>query len=193
MIVICIRPFLRRNVGLDQTPQDPALSARPSDFSISELYVQHESWLRGWLRRRLGCSHTAEDLAHDTFLRVLKKREREALQRPRAYLGTIARGLLINRWRRQEIERTYMESLAQQPEPTADSPEQREVVLETLFELDALLERLPAKTRAAFFMAQLDGLTYSAIAERLGVTERTVKNYMARAMFCCLVAGGDGT
>jgi len=177
--------------GLSASP--PADGATVSTDGIGGLYRAHHGWLQGWLRRRLDCAQTAEDLAHDTFVRVLSKREREALRQPRAYLGAIARGLLINRWRRQEIERAWLESLARQPEPTAVSPEQREIVLETLFELDALLDRLPPKPRAAFLMAHLDGLSYRAIAERLGVTERTVKNYMARAMYCCLAAIGHGS
>jgi len=38
-------------------------------------------------------------------------------------------------------------------------------------------------------MAQLDGLTYGAIAEHIGVSERMVKKYMAQAMLHCLLHG----
>ena len=30
------------------------------------LYADHHGWLSGWLRSRVGCSHTAADLAQDT-------------------------------------------------------------------------------------------------------------------------------
>lgn len=36
-----------------------------------QLYLDHHGWLHGWLRRRLDCTDTAADLAHDTFLRLL--------------------------------------------------------------------------------------------------------------------------
>lgn len=51
---------------------EPALSVNPihSD-SITELYQDHHGWLHGWLRKKLGCSHQAADLAHDTFMRLL--------------------------------------------------------------------------------------------------------------------------
>ncbi|MBV8624203.1 MAG: RNA polymerase subunit sigma, partial [Herbaspirillum sp.] len=37
-------------------------------MSIEALYCDHHSWLQGWLRRRLGNSEQAADLAQDTFL-----------------------------------------------------------------------------------------------------------------------------
>lgn len=40
--------------------------------SVEQLYENHHGWLRGWLNRRLGHSADAEDLAHDTFIRVLR-------------------------------------------------------------------------------------------------------------------------
>ena len=63
---------------------------------VAKLYANHHGWLRSWLHRRLGHSADAEDLAHDTFIRVLRSKEdvRE-LRQPMAFLATIANGLLI--------------------------------------------------------------------------------------------------
>lgn len=40
---------------------------------IHDLYCGHSSWLHNWLRRKLDCSDTAADLAHDTFIKVMQK------------------------------------------------------------------------------------------------------------------------
>ncbi|MGE0802819.1 MAG: sigma-70 family RNA polymerase sigma factor [Lautropia sp.] len=156
---------------------------------VENLYVDHHGWLRAWLRRRLGDSFIAADLTHDTFLRVLGRREIVDLREPRAYLTTIAHGLVVNHWRRQEIENAYLETLATSPEATSPSPETRALLVEALCELDALLDRLNPKARSAFLLAQLDGLTYGEIAARLQVSERMVKKYMAQAMLHCLTSG----
>lgn len=160
---------------------------------VAELYADHHRWLHAWLRNKLGCTHKAADFAHDTFLRLLAQPRQpspaEALREPRAYLVTIAHGLVVNHWRRQEIERAYLETLASQPQAVAPSPETRALLLEALCELDALLDRLNPKARSAFLMAQLDGLSYHDIACRLGVSERMVKKYMAQAMLHCLQSG----
>jgi len=42
------------------------------------------------------------------------------------------------------------------------------------------LEGLSGKARQAFFYSQIDGLTYSEIAVRLGVSPSMVRQYMAQ-------------
>lgn len=154
---------------------------------VHRLYVDHQNWLNGWLRRQLGCSQKAADLAQDTFVRVLTKEHAlEAIREPRAYLHTIARGLLINHWRRRQIEQAYLEAIAQQPEAVAASPEDQAMVVETLMQVEAMLARLPEKVRRAFLLSQLHGMTYAAIALELCVSERMIKKYMAQAMLHCL-------
>lgn len=163
-----------------------------ADQGVQALYEDHHGWLVVWLRRRLGCIHTADDLAQDTFLRLMNSQPRAVpLREPRAFLTTIANGLLINLWRRRDIERAYLDALAMQPEAFAPSPEVQALTLELLVAVDALLDRLKPKVRSAFLMAQLDGMTYGEIAAQLGVSDRMVRRYMAEAMFHCLRVAAD--
>lgn len=155
---------------------------------LHRFYADHHGWLNGWLRRQLGCSQRAADLAQDTFVRVLSKDDdMAAIREPRAYLHTIAKGLLINHWRRRQIEQAYLDALALQPEPVVPSPESQALIVETLLRIDAMLAQLPTRVRSAFLMSQLHGMTYAAIATELGVSERMVKKYMAQAMLHCLM------
>jgi RNA polymerase sigma factor (sigma-70 family) len=159
---------------------------------VHRLYVDHQGWLNGWLRRQLGCSQKAADLAQDTFARVLTKDHGlDAIREPRAYLHTIARGLLINHWRRKRIEQAYLDAIMLQPEAVMPSPESQALVVETLMQVDAMLARLPTKVRRAFLLSQLHGMTYAAIGAELGVSERMVKKYMAQAMLHCLMLVED--
>jgi len=172
------------------------------------FYSQHHGWLFGWLRKKLGCGHNAADLVQDTFLRVLmaqpgpgrdhdNRGDRSAgtpapqalhaLREPRAYLTTVASRLLLNHYRRLSLERAYLDALALVPEVHAPSPEQRLLTLETLQEIDAMLDALPAKARTAFLLAQFEGLAYDDIAVRLQVHVRTVKRYMAMAFEECIL------
>lgn len=189
-------------------------------LSIERLYEDHHRWLSGWLRRRLGDSRDAADLAQDTFLRILTSWQKQAqqqeqqqqpaqaqrqepqqerrqalpgpddptaLREPRAYLATVANRLLANHWRRLSLEQAFLASLAGLPEPETPSVEQRFLILETLQEIDVLLDRLAPRARTAFLLAQLEGLTYAEIAEQLQVNVRTIKRYMAAAYEECLL------
>jgi len=165
--------------------------ASTADCAYAQLYRDHHGWLLGWLRRRLGCAHSAEDLAQDTFVRLLRRRGEESprrLREPRAYLRAVAGGLVVDLFRRRSLEQAYLEALAVLPEPVAVSAEEREVILETLERIDAMLDCLPAPVRQAFLLSQLEGLTYPEIAIRLEVSVRTVKRYMRRAFAQCLSA-----
>ena len=153
---------------------------------VEHLYLEYNGWLRNWLRKRLSESADADDLAQDTFVRVMRSRQPlNELRQPLAYLATIANGLLVNRWRRQAVERAYTEALAAQPEAVALSAEDHYLLIETLVEIDALLHGLAPRAREIFLLSQLDGLTYEQIAERLGLSIDQVQKSMSKAFALC--------
>ncbi|MBK1686804.1 sigma-70 family RNA polymerase sigma factor [Rubrivivax gelatinosus] len=158
----------------------------PTRSRLDGLYVDHHGWLLAWLQRKLGNQHDAADLAQDTFVRILAGRDLQAIQQPRAYLATVARGLLVNWCQRQALERAYLQALAALPEPQAPSPEQRLLILQTLHQVDAMLDTLPAAARRAFLLSQIEGLGYDEIARRLGLSLSTVKRHMKLAFVHCL-------
>lgn len=158
-----------------------------SAHHFSDFYRQHHLWLQRFIARHLSCQHTAEDLTQDSFVRLMTRQENLSLiESPRAYLTTIAKGLLINYWRRQDIERSYLEHLQSQPEGESASAEAHYETLQTLFRLDQMLRGLSLKARQAFLMSRLQGVRYQDIAQELEVSERMVKKYIAQAMLKCL-------
>lgn len=158
------------------------------------LYSDHHGWLQAWLNKKLGNAFDAADLAQDTFMRILtapdntpEKLHGWDLREPRSYLTIIAKRLMANLYRRRSLEQAYLDALLLMPEPLAPSPEQQFIILETLQEIDAMLDGLQPKVRAAFLLAQLEGLNYLEVAQRLDISERTVKRYMVQAMARCIL------
>lgn len=153
---------------------------------VHTLYSDHHRWLLDWLRRRLGCPHNAADLAHDTFARLIGSPcALSGLREPRAYLSTVAHGLVVDFFRRSDLERAYLAELATQPEALHPSPEQLSLLMEALRAVDRLLDGLPPKTRAAYLYARLDGLKHAEIAQLLGVSVPRVRQYLAAAARRC--------
>ncbi|MDQ0979262.1 RNA polymerase sigma factor (sigma-70 family) [Pseudomonas synxantha] len=163
------------------------IALQPSN-TVEVLYNDHHHWLTGWLRRKLGCPENAADLAQDTFIRVLSARDTPTLIEPRAFLTTVAKRVLFNFYRRQDLERAYLDALAQMPEYVAPSEEDRAIILQTLLELDQLLDGLPRLVKRAFLLAQLDGLTYAQISAELGISIATVKRHLTKAAMRCYFA-----
>ncbi|GHB18464.1 sigma-70 family RNA polymerase sigma factor [Salinicola rhizosphaerae] len=158
----------------------------PADaVAIESLYRAHHGWLRGWLTHRLACSEKAADLAQDTFLRLLTRRCASLGEAPRALLVTIAKGLVVDHWRRSALEVAYRETLAALPEDQTPSPEVQLEALDLLERLAALLDGLEPMTREAFLLRQLGGLRYAAIATQLGVSTRSVERHVREALYHC--------
>lgn len=155
---------------------------------IGTLYDEHHRWLSTWLGHKLSCRNLGAELAQDTFLRLLTARLPQDLREPRAYLTAIAKGLMVSHLRRRKLENAYLEALTTQPEAVQPSPEDRLAVLETLTEIDSILDRLPDKARQVFLLAQLDGLSYAEICALLNLSLSTVKRHMVLAFRRCLAA-----
>lgn len=155
---------------------------------MHSLYQDHHPWLQSLLRKRLYNREDAADLAQDTFVRLLRTpMPADEIREPRRYLATIARGLAADLFRRRSLEKSYLDYLASVPPELAPSAEEQLIIQQTLLEVDRMLQGLPPKVRAAFVLAQFEELSYSEIAQRLGISLRTVSNYLTRAMeHCCL-------
>lgn len=164
-------------------------SAYATPPSLETLYCDHHGWLQAWLRRRLGHACDAADLAHDTFVRLLGGASQPrfaCMAEARAYLRTTARNLCINLWRRQEIERAWLDTLAALPEDQCPSAERQVVVLQALEEISGMLQALSAKAARAFTLAVVCEMTDDEVGVELGISGRMVRKYVAQAMLACL-------
>lgn len=154
----------------------------PVHSSFERFYRDNHQWLQHWLRRKVHCPDNAADLAQDTFARILVMRSQRALEETRALLVTVAKGLVVDQYRRHALERAYLDVLASLPEHRQPSEEARLILRETLIEVDRLLDGLCVNARRAFLLSQVDNLSYAEIATELGVSVSAVQKYMTGAM-----------
>ncbi|MBS9422919.1 ferric citrate uptake sigma factor FecI [Photorhabdus caribbeanensis] len=158
-----------------------------AELTFESLYGAHHGWLKNWLTRKLQSPFDADDVAQDTFLRVMTGDSLQAIRDQKSFLCTIAKRVMIDLFRRNALEKAYLELLAQRPEAFMPSPEIRQCQLETLQQIDQMIDGLSNKTRQAFLLSQLENLTYSDIASRLNVSVSSVKKYIAKATEHCLL------
>lgn len=164
-------------------------SAPPNPHvEVSTLYSDHHGWLYGWLRKRLGNAFDAADLAHDTYVRVIVSGRTPQPEDSRRFLSQIAKGLAVDLYRRRQIETAYLETIALLAPAETPSEETRAIVMQTLVQLDTLLQKLPAKARQALLLSRLEGLSYREIAQQLNVSISSVEKYVATALQACYAA-----
>lgn len=160
----------------------------PPGEELCRVYASHFGWLKLWFRKRSVLSQDAEDLAQEVFMRVVAGHQRYDLSSPRALLTTIAAGIVVDHYRRDSLERAFLDGLALLPESYVPSPESRSVVLETLHEVDRLLDSLRPIVRRAFLLSRLDGLSHQEISQSLNVSLSSVQKYLAQALLRCYQA-----
>lgn len=125
-----------------------------------------------------------EDLRQEVYMRVCAAAHDEMPRHVKALVFTAARNLLIDRVRREQIVSIeFMENLdvlnVAIEEPAID---RAIIAREELRRLQAALDKLPERERAVLVMQKIDGLSVREIAERLGVSERTVKRSLSEGV-----------
>lgn len=168
------------------SPQSNPSAHHPCDV-VDDIYRNHHQWLFSWLGKKLGCVSDAQDIGHDTFLKLISSQQINSLKEPRAYLLVIASRLLMNRYRRKKVEKEALQHISLIIENTNKRSPERIAVCNDLLRrvVLLLLEELPARPRQAFIMAKIDGMTYAQIARQLNVSQSSVKQYLAKVLIHC--------
>ena len=160
--------------------------------AFDDLLRRHRAPLFTFLLRMLGDRERAEDLAQETFLRIVKGAPAwEHRARFQTWLFTIARNLCVDHARRDRFRRA--DSLdAEGPgdeTPMVDSVPGREVDPGRGAEsarlrpvLTKALLSLPPEQREVFILREQAGVPFREIAAMVGVNENTVKSRMRYAL-----------
>jgi RNA polymerase sigma factor (sigma-70 family) len=164
---------------------------RGQQGTLHALYSDHHSWLYTWIRKRLDNHFDAADLTQDTFLRIHSRQEVDNIIEPRSYLATVAKGIISHFYRRKSLEEAYLEYVALFPDPMTATQEQQHIILQTLEQIDALLNDLPKRVKTVFLQSQIEGKKYQDIADDLGISLISVKRHMKQAYVQCLTLMED--
>ncbi|MBR1223163.1 sigma-70 family RNA polymerase sigma factor [Bradyrhizobium sp. U87765 SZCCT0131] len=151
--------------------------------ALRGLLVDRYEELKLRLTRQLGSEELASESLHDTWLRLHRDDEVGAVRNPPAYLLRIAINAAMDRLRadgrrarRAEIE-AALDVADAAPGPARETEARLEIEA-----LDRAMRTLPERTRAILMASRLEGLTHHAIAERMGVSRRTVAYELDRAI-----------
>lgn len=150
---------------------------------IHRLYREHSPALVRRLTRQTGCREVALELTHEAFVRLLRMAPSRvgSIARPGAYLRSMCANLVSDWGRAQATARRSRDEL----EAFGDDELDQLAILEsrdTLRRLEKAMERLKPRTREIFLAHRLEGLTYSEIAERTGLSVKGVEKQMSKAI-----------
>ena len=135
--------------------------------------------LNRYLRSRVRAPVDVEDLAQETYLRLLRAPDLGTVLNPEAYLIRVA-SHVVAEWRQNHAPQESIESAEHEALADLCTPESEISARLSQRRLNDVLERLPALTRAVVLMRLRDGTAYKEIAATIGITDRQVKRHLAR-------------
>ncbi len=167
------------------TLDDASLFARArdgDDEALACLVERHKDALVNYLTRLSGSRERAEDMAQDTFLKLLQRSDRYVEKgKLLPYIYRIATNLVRTRQRRESRWRLLQPRFVA-GNGTSDEPRQQ-LTLERK-ELGEILTRalrqLPSRYRIPVVLRDIEDWAYADIAAVLGVKEGTVKSRLHR-------------
>lgn len=156
---------------------------RDDPLRLTYLSRQWRPVLLAYFLRRVRDYAEAEDLTQEMLVRLLGMEDME-LQRPEAYIFRIASNLLADRARRQRVQARFMEIVGRAEGLEVDSIDAFRIVVgrTELERLEAAISALPKLTRTLFLVFRLENITQDQIASIYGISTRSVKRHVARAM-----------
>jgi RNA polymerase sigma-70 factor (ECF subfamily) len=153
-------------------------------------YMARRDDLVRFFAARLRSMTAAEDLVQDLYVRVASLELTEPVENPSAYLYRLASNLMLDRLRsdRRSVARdaSWLQGHRVEVggESVVDSPsaEQSVAARQRLARVAEAIAELPPKTRRAFELHKLKGMTQEETAQALGVSRKTVEKQISTAL-----------
>jgi RNA polymerase sigma factor (sigma-70 family) len=160
---------------------------------LAQYIVPHERAIRSWLARR---THDLDidDIVQEMYARLASLENVKNIRNPRQYAAQTAISIALNLARHArvvpmipvgDLEELGLASLEPSPERAINSQDE-------LKQLENTLRELPPLCRTAFLLRRVDGLSQKEVADKLGISVKTVEKYMARSVRFLIQIYGRG-
>lgn len=163
-------------------PSKLSSDARAADDEVLALWMsQYGAALRRFFARRVSAAD-ADDLVQEVFLKLQRSTQAAATDNVESLLFTVARSVLIDRFRGEKNHRLldFPDSF---PDPADDiSPERILAAKQDYARAMVAILNLSPREQTIFMLHRFSKLSYSTIAKRMGVSQRTVRGIMERAI-----------
>lgn len=146
--------------------------------------LPHEPALRAWLSRMTNTGLDPDDVIQEAYSIFAGMESVADIRAPRAYLFQVARSIVTQHIRRARIVSIHaVDDIAKLDHPDdGASPEQVAIDRDELRELACAIAAMPARTREAFVLRRVKGLSQRDIASRMQVSENTVEKQISSGL-----------
>jgi RNA polymerase sigma-70 factor (family 1) len=151
--------------------------------ALSTLYNIYSDQLIYYVQRAAKSPFLAEDIVHDTFLKIWQHRDQLDPTKPiRPYLFVIAKRTLLNLLKRANHEGQIISEMQKYAFEEDQSTQHLLAYNESSKLINEAIDNLSGQVKRTFICCRLQGMSYKQAAEMLQITESTVNKHMSKAL-----------
>jgi len=144
------------------------------------IFDQYYETIRSFAYYKTGDVDLADDIVQEVFLKLWTNLKNVKEETVKALLYTIASNTIKNYFKHQKVVYNFQkQDLNNDTEDEADSNLRQD---ELNKKIQDTLAKIPEKAREVFLMNRIEGLTYADIAERLGLSVKSIEKRMSEAL-----------
>jgi RNA polymerase sigma-70 factor (ECF subfamily) len=150
--------------------------------TIELLFREHFKGLHAYACTIIKEEETAEDIVQNVFFRLWEKKEAlPQVSSVAAYLYRSVHNESLNCLKHAKVKQAYQQ-FAMHHHKEEIQPSGKSSLHELEHRLEGALNELPEACRTIFQLSRFEELKYREIAERLGLSVKTVENQMGKAL-----------
>lgn len=167
-----------------EIPEAQAATFIPTnEAAFEQLFTTHFKRLYAYALTIVKEDMAAEEMVQNVFFKIWEKKGRIDIQTSvQAYLYRSVYHESLNYLKHKKVKAAYQSHTVYQSKNQSDNASSKVQLSELQKKLDIALSELPEQCRTIFQMSRFEELKYQEIADRLGLSIKTVENQMGKAL-----------
>ena len=159
------------------------LLAQRDETAFEQVFKTHFKRLHAYAFTILRDEEEAEEMVQQVFFKLWERNENLSLTGSvSAYLYRAVHNESLNYIKHQKVRSDHKLHVAYSMKNEVEHPAKKVIAGELEKKIHAALNELPEQCRTIFQMSRFDELKYREIAEKLGISVKTVENQMGKAL-----------
>jgi RNA polymerase sigma-70 factor (ECF subfamily) len=151
--------------------------------AFAQIYKRYAEKLAGFAGAKLYSLDDARDILHDLFVKLWEGREQlHITSNLQSYLFAVVRHRIVDKIRRNVTREEYASAAQSFAVAFSDEADKQLEAKELRQTIDHSLNQLSPRIKEIYLLSREEGLSNREIAEKLSLSEQTVKNQLSAAL-----------
>lgn len=157
--------------------KDKSLSA---EQTFKEFYNENFFPLRMYIFAKSSDTDLSNDMAQEAFIRLWNNKEKVEYAKAKSFLYTVAGNLFLDHVRHQKVKINFSARFEMSTE--IKDPQYLLEMQEFKAKIEDTIQAMPTSAREVFLLSRMENMSYSQIAESLGLTVKAIEKRMQKAL-----------